>query len=179
MKLPIAGATLAVLLVGAVGAVGAEPLPPDVLVSDTAKNRTVWPYPQQDSGKLVYKDHRRDLSKWPTLSYDDKRATPKPERKHLNGPLNGDPARGKQVAMNKERGNCWACHALPGDSQPGSAGPSLLGFKARGYSDDHVYMQVWDARTINAYTAMPPFGTFGTLTDQEIRDVVAFLQSID
>lgn len=179
MKLPIAGATLAALLVGTVCAVGAEPLPADVLVSDTAKNKTVWPKPLLNSGKVDYKDHRRDLSKWPTLSYDDKRPTPKPERKTLSGPLNGDPVQGKKVAMDKSRGNCWACHALPGDPQPGNAGPSLLGFKARGYSDEHVYGQVWDARVMNGYTVMPPYGTFKTLTDQEIRDVVAFLQSVE
>jgi len=174
MKLPIA---VAVVMIA--GAAGAGPLPADVLVDEGAKNKTIWPYPQQDSGKLIYKDHRRDLSKWPTLSYGDDRATPRPQRARLTGTLNGDPAPGKAVAMNKGRGNCWACHALPGDPQAGTAGPSLLAFKARNYTDARVYEQVFDARVVNPVSAMPPFGTFGLLSEQELRDVVAFLQSIE
>lgn len=176
MKHCIAGAIAATLLTGAAWA---DSLPADVLVDGATKNKTVWPYPQPDSGTIKYNEHRRDLSKWPTLSYDDKRPTLKPQRGKLTGALNGDAERGKAIAMNTQRGNCWACHALPGDAQPGTAGPSMLGFKARKYSDAYVYEQVFDARINNPFTVMPPFGTFGTLEEQELRDVVAYLQAIE
>lgn len=159
-------------------ALAGDELPPDALVDRNTRNLTVYPVVTPDSGKLSYASHRRDLSKWPTLSYDDQRPTPRPQRVSLTEPLNGDVARGKDIAMNTQKGNCWACHALPGDPQPGTGGPSLLGFKSRGYSDAQVYQQVYDARIGNAHTLMPPFGSFGTLSEQDIRDLTAFLQNI-
>lgn len=175
MKRALAGAAVALLA----GPALAADIPADVAVDTGTRNKTIWPKPVPDSGQVKWEQHRRDLSKWPTLSYDDKRPTPKPQRVALGGAVNGDPARGKQIAMNTQQGNCWACHALPGDPQPGTSGPSLLGFKARKYSDAHVYQQIYDARVNNPYTVMPPYGTFGNLTEQEIRDLTAFLQSIE
>lgn len=156
----------------------AQHLPKDVLVNPSTPNKTVWHYPKADAPVPEERGHRRDLSKWATLSYEDQRPTPAPQRVSLTGPLNGNAERGKKIAMNTQQGNCWACHALPGDPQPGSAGPSLLGFAQRKYSDEKVYQQVFDARVQNPYTFMPPYGAFGTLSDQDIRDIVAFLQSI-
>ncbi|GAB4213568.1 MAG: hypothetical protein Fur007_08000 [Rhodoferax sp.] len=156
----------------------AQSLPADVLVDPSTPNKTVWHYPKVNSAIPEARPHRRDLSKWPTLSYEDKRSSPAAQRVKLTGALNGDAERGKAIAMNTKKGNCWACHALPGDSQAGNAGPSLLGFKARQYSDERVYQQIFDARVQNPSTLMPPYGTFGSLSDQDIRDLVAFLQSI-
>lgn len=153
-------------------------LPADALWDGTKKNHTVFPVPKPNSGELKTGEHPRDLGKWLTRSHLDTRSAPKPKKVTLEGPLNGDPAKGKEVAMDTARGNCWACHALPGDPQPGNSGPSLIGFKSRGYSDADVYQYVYDRRVINPATAMPPFGTFGTLSDQEIRDIVAYLQSL-
>ncbi|MGD9786841.1 MAG: sulfur oxidation c-type cytochrome SoxX [Sulfuricellaceae bacterium] len=175
-KKPLGFAALA-LIAGTVAQ--AADLPPDATVNPDTKNKTVFPLPVQNSGTLKWGEHGRDLTKWTTLSPDDKRSIPKPRKVDLDGPLNGDPARGKEIAMNTSKGNCWACHALPGDAQPGSGGPSLLGFKKRGYSDAHVYQQISDPRVFNPQTIMPPFGTFEALTDQEVRDVAAFLQSIE
>jgi len=155
-------------------------LPQDALYNPEGKNKTTWPQPVKNSGELKYNEHARDLSKWITRSSDDMRSSIMPMKVSLNGaPLNGDAARGKEIAMNTGRGNCWACHALPGDAQPGSSGPSLIGFKSRGYSDDMVYQFVYDRRAVNPNTVMPPFGAIGNLNDQEVRDVVAFLQSLN
>jgi sulfur oxidation c-type cytochrome SoxX len=154
-------------------------LPADLLLDPTTKNKTVFPFATPNSGTVKYNEHRRDLSSWVTLSYDDRRPTPKPKKVILIEPLAGDAERGQKIAMNTQQGNCWACHALPGDAQPGVGGPPLLAFKTRGYSNAHVYQQIYDARIANGQTLMPPYGTFGTLTDQNIRDLTAFLQSID
>lgn len=156
----------------------AQNMPADVLVNANTPNKTVWHYPKANSPVPEERAHRRDLSKWTTLSYEDKRATPAPQRVTLAGPLNGDPINGKAIAMNTLKGNCWGCHALPGDPQAGNAGPSLLAFSQRKYTDEKVYQQVFDARVQNPYTFMPPYGSFGSLADQDIRDIVAFLQSI-
>lgn len=170
--------TLGLVALPWVGAALAQDLPKDVLVNTKTPSKTVWHYPKADSAVPEERAHRRDLSKWTTLSYEDTRPTPAPQRVSLQGELKGDAERGKKIAMNTQQGNCWACHALPGDAQPGTAGPSLLAFAKRNYSNEKVYQQVFDARIQNPYTFMPPYGSFSTLGDQDIRDIVAYLQSI-
>lgn len=159
-------------------AVHAGDLPSNILYDESKPKKTIWPLPVKNSGELKYNEHRQDLSKWPTLSYEDKRPTRAPEKVSLSEPLNGDAKRGKDLAMNTQKGNCWACHALPGDAQPGSGGPPLLNVGTWGLSDAHIYQQVWDRRVANPKTIMPPYGTNAVLSEQEIRDIVAFLQSL-
>lgn len=167
------------VLAAAVPAFSQQALPSDLLIDPAGKNRTLFPFATPNSGVVKYSEHRRDLTPWPSLSYEDKRPTLMPQRVILHEPLAGNAERGKQVAMNTQLGNCWACHALPGDAQPGAGGPPLLAFKTRGYSDAHVYQQIYDARVANPNTLMPPYGTFGTLTEQNLRDLTAYLQSIE
>lgn len=117
---------------------------------------------------------------FPCLSYSlpcGKLPTRRPMQKALAGPLNGNAAKGKQIAQARDRGNCLACHVMPGGSQPGSRGPDLSHFGSTGRSAAEAYAMVWDMRTVNPETLMPPFGTNEILTDQELRDVVAFLLS--
>lgn len=117
---------------------------------------------------------------FPCLSYTQpcsKAPTRKPVQKELDGPLGGDPARGKQIAFARDRGNCLACHDIKGGEQPGSRGIDLKLFGTTGRSDAEAYAMVYDMRTINPDTLMPPFGTNEILGDQDLRDVVAFLQS--
>lgn len=121
-----------------------------------------------------------DYSAFPCLSYSlpcGKAATRKPLKKALEGPLNGNAVKGKQIAQARDRGNCLACHVMPGGSQPGSRGPDLSRFGSSGRNEAEAYAMVFDMRTVNPETLMPPFGTNDILTDQELRDVVAFLLS--
>ncbi|MFN3868742.1 MAG: sulfur oxidation c-type cytochrome SoxX [Hyphomicrobiaceae bacterium] len=171
------GLVIAACVAGMAPAMAADGVPADALVVPEAKNKTVWQFPKPNSAVVELKDHRRDLSKWPTVSYDDKRPTPKPETKQLVEPLNGDAERGKKLAMNTQGANCWACHALPGDAQPGTVGPTLIGYGKLGHSNQEIFQHIWDQRVINPQTVMPPFGTFGNLSEQDIRDIVAFVQS--
>ena len=121
-----------------------------------------------------------DYSAFPCLSYSlpcGKAATRKPVKKALEGPLNGNAEKGKQIAQARDRGNCLACHVMPGGSQPGSRGPDLSRFGSSGRNEAEAYAMVFDMRTVNPETLMPPIGTNDILTDQELRDVVAFLLS--
>ena len=121
-----------------------------------------------------------DYSAFPCLSYSlpcGKAATRKPLKKALEGPLNGNAVKGKQIAQARDRGNCLACHVMPGGSQPGSRGPDLSRFGSSGRNEAEAYAMVFDMRTVNPETLMPPIGTNDILTDQELRDVVAFLLS--
>jgi sulfur-oxidizing protein SoxA len=126
-----------------------------------------------NSGRLAWVPHKRDLTGWLTLSYQDRRATPEPVRFELKAPLNGDVARGKALAWEW----CATCHALPGDEWPGSVGSPMLHYKQFKHPDALVFQQIYDSRVFNPNTVMPPFGRFGLLTEQEIGDLVAYLQS--
>lgn len=119
-------------------------------------------------------------AEWPCLSYSlpcAKIATRKAENKALAGPLNGDQARGKTAAIERNKGNCIACHKLRDGDQPGTRGPDLSRYGALGRSDADTYAMIYDMRTRYPDTVMPPMGTNQVLTDQEIRDVVAYLQA--
>lgn len=161
------------------GQAGAADLPGDLAIDPSAEIKTQVPRVVPNSGRLQWKPHHRDLSPWPTLSYDDRRPTPAPRKVALEGPLNGDPARGREIAFQPRRGNCVACHHLPGDDWPGSVGNFLLQYRKYGYNAEQIYQQIFDARIFNPNSVMPPFGTFGILSDQDIRDLVAYLQGLE
>jgi sulfur-oxidizing protein SoxX len=121
-----------------------------------------------------------DFSEWPCMSYTlacGKIPTRKPVTQALVGPLNGDPTRGQALANERSKGNCVACHLLKGAEQPGSKGPDLTTYGTWGRSDAETYALVYDMRSRNPDTVMPPAGANQILTDQELRDVIAFLQS--
>ncbi|MCU0843032.1 MAG: sulfur oxidation c-type cytochrome SoxX [Thiobacillaceae bacterium] len=153
--------------------------PPDAAVDPSAEIKTLAPKVVVKSGRLEWEAHKRDLTPWVTLSHEDRRPTPKPRRVDLNGQLNGDAERGRTIAMSTLKGGCVNCHTLPGEDWPGSVGHLLMSYRKRGNSDAHVYQQIFDPRVFNPNTVMPAFGTFGLLNDQEIRDLVAYLQSLN
>ena len=154
-----------------------EEKPDNILYDEWLINKTIWPKPILNSGDFEWHEHRQDLSGWPTLSYSDKRDSSKPEKVSLNGTLNGNAQRGKKLANNLVKGNCVACHQLPGASQFGNVGPSLELISYKNRDPNWLYQQVYDARMHNPESAMPPYGTHGVLSYQEMQDIVAYLQS--
>lgn len=157
----------------------ASDIPADAAVDPATPTMTQVPKVVVNSGRLEWEPFSRDLSAWPTLSHADKRSAPRMRKVALEGPLKGDPARGRELAMRRDKGYCVVCHQLPGEQWPGSFGTSLIGFKLLRYADADVYQQIFDPRVNNPHTAMPPYGTNHVLNDQEIRDVVAYLQSLE
>jgi L-cysteine S-thiosulfotransferase len=77
-------------------------------------------------------------------------------------------------------GSCYNCHQIgPGESSFGSIGNSLYQFgKTRGYGPEtqkYVYGKIYNAKAFNLCSTMPRFGHSGTLTEQQIKDLVALL----
>ncbi|MBE0510722.1 MAG: sulfur oxidation c-type cytochrome SoxX [Chromatiales bacterium] len=156
----------------------ASALPSDTLVKEQFAVKTAWPYPKENSGEIEYRAHGRNLTQWITLSYDDTRSSQRPTQVTFNGPLKGDAERGKKIATTTQIGNCVACHTIPGAVQTGTAGPSLAGFAKRGLPEQLVYQIIYDPRVIyGEQTVMPPFGAFNNLNEQEIHDVMAYLNT--
>lgn len=153
--------------------------PPDAAYNAAAPTKTLEPRVVVNSGRLEWVPYKRDLTPWPTLSHEDKRPTVKPRKVKLAPPLDGDPARGRELAQRQDKGYCVVCHQLPGEDWPGTVGPTLKHFKLHKYPDAAVFQQIFDARVTYPYSVMPPYGANNILTEQEIRDLVAYLQSIE
>jgi len=92
--------------------------------------------------------------------------------------LNGDAEAGKEVAMTRAKGNCIACHMIPGGEAPGAIGPALIAIQTRYPSKEAVARQIWDPTVKNPDAVMPPFGKHGILTNKEFVDVVEYVWSL-
>jgi sulfur-oxidizing protein SoxX len=108
------------------------------------------------------------------------------------GSLIGDWKRGERIAQGgrgltwSDRpgvpadGSCYNCHRLsPQEASYGTLGPSLLGFgKLRGASPEiqrYAYGKIYNAKAYNLCSNMPRLGYSGTLTAEQIKDLVGLL----
>jgi len=108
------------------------------------------------------------------------------------GSLIGDWRRGEAIAQNGRGlqwtdkpgdaagGSCYNCHQLsPREPSFGTIGPSLQRFgKIRGSGPElqkYVYGKIYNAKAYNACSQMPRLGHSGTLTSEQIKDLVGLL----
>jgi sulfur-oxidizing protein SoxX len=108
------------------------------------------------------------------------------------GSLIGDWKRGEKIAQGGRGltwadkrgepadGSCYNCHQLaPAELSYGTLGPSLRNFgKLRGAAPDiqrYVYGKIYNAKAYNACSQMPRLGHSGTLTEEQIKDLVGLL----
>ena len=106
--------------------------------------------------------------------------------------LMGDWKRGESIAQSgrgmtfsdaagtPNGGSCYNCHQLAAkEISYGTLGPSLQGFgKTRGAGAEmqkYVYGKIYNAKAYSACSQMPRLGFSGTLTEQQIKDLVAYL----
>ena len=85
---------------------------------------------------------------------------------------------GKKVAFDRKKGNCLACHMIPGGSLPGNIGPPLVAMKARFPNKADLRAQIWDATAKNPNTIMPPFGKHQILTEKEVDLITEFIYTL-
>jgi len=108
------------------------------------------------------------------------------------GALEGDPARGKTVVLDRRRGNCLICHSFPVENEPfqGELGPPMAGVASR-LTEGQIRLRLIDQTRINPETIMPPYYRVKGLTNvapayrgepaltaQEIEDVVVYLATL-
>ncbi len=77
-------------------------------------------------------------------------------------------------------GNCFACHQLdPKELSFGTLGPSLAAYgKERKYDAAAIkdaYTKIYNSQAVVACSNMPRFGTNKVLSEQQIKDVLAYL----
>ncbi|MEW6764959.1 MAG: sulfur oxidation c-type cytochrome SoxX [Pseudomonadota bacterium] len=86
---------------------------------------------------------------------------------------------GKELAFDRGKGNCLACHMIAGGDQPGTIGPPLLAMKQRYPDRQALYNVIWDPRSkFGPQTIMPPIGAHGILSKDEVEKVVDFIHSL-
>ena len=81
-------------------------------------------------------------------------------------------------------GNCYACHQMdPTEISFGTLGPSLAEYgRFHDFSADAaraVYAKIFDPEATLACSNMPRFGHNGILTEQQIKDLTAYLMARD
>ena len=86
--------------------------------------------------------------------------------------------KGKEVAIDRKKGNCLACHAMDDGSLPGNIGPPLVSMKLRFPDKDVLRAQIWDATVRNPNSIMPPFGRHQMLSEEEIDWITEYVYSL-
>ncbi len=104
----------------------------------------------------------------------------------------GDPARGRAIVVDRQRGLCLLCHSGPFPEQrfQGDLAPDLKGAGIR-WSEGQLRLRLVDSRRLNPATIMPPYYSIDDLTRvgrawqgkpvlsaEQIEDVVAFLTTL-
>lgn len=85
---------------------------------------------------------------------------------------------GKQIAFDRRKGNCLACHMIGDGDLAGNIGPPLLAMQQRFPDKAVLRAQVWDATVKNPHSVMPPFGRNRILTEEEIDKIVDYLYTL-
>ena len=85
---------------------------------------------------------------------------------------------GQKLAFTRSKGNCLACHMIPGGESPGNIAPPLVSMKMRYPDKATLREQIWDASIKNTETAMPLFGKHEILSGSEVDKIVEFLYSL-
>jgi sulfur-oxidizing protein SoxX len=104
----------------------------------------------------------------------------------------GDPERGRRIVLDRDRGDCIICHAMPLPQRQfhGTLGPALDGVGSR-YTAGDLRLRLVDPKAINPHTVMPAYykveGLYrvldryqgqALLTAQEIEDIIAYLLTL-
>jgi L-cysteine S-thiosulfotransferase len=125
----------------------------------------------------------RDSAKFNTLANPTASPPAPKEPRKLDGLVTGDPAIGAKLVADRTRGgSCLACHVMgqAGNADlPGNVGPDLSEIGKAGVDDETLFNFVYDARVYNPDSVMPPWGTHGLFSDQDIGHIVAFLKTLN
>jgi len=85
---------------------------------------------------------------------------------------------GKAIAMDRRKGNCTACHQVPGVEFHGDIAPPLVAMKERFPDRDRLRTQIYDATELNPTSVMPPFGKHRILSEDEIDKVLEWVMTL-
>lgn len=94
-----------------------------------------------------------------------------------NNPPQDVVTQGFCIAINRKKGNCMGCHAIPNVTS-GNIAPPMTAMKQRFPDKTKLRAQIWDPRKANPNTVMPPFGQHHILTPDEVDKVVEYVYTL-
>jgi L-cysteine S-thiosulfotransferase len=105
----------------------------------------------------------------------------------------GDPARGRAIVLDPQKGNCLMCHhiaSLGDEAAQGNLGPNISDVSVR-LDEAQLRQRIVDPKAVTPSTIMPAFQSTERfarvpeqlagkpiLTPSEVEDVVAFLKTL-
>ena|SRR5699024_2832648 len=90
-----------------------------------------------------------------------------------------DIEKGKELMFARSKGNCLACHKIPGGELEGTVGPPLYNMRERYPDRELLFKRIWDEREFIPGTQMPPFGPHMILTEKEINFIIDYLYNAE
>jgi L-cysteine S-thiosulfotransferase len=90
-------------------------------------------------------------------------------------------ADGRSLFIDPRKGNCSACHQVPGDRNIKSLskiGPPLVDMKSRFLERARLRAIIWDLTRSVPDTIMPPYGRHRILTEPEIEAIVRYVETL-
>jgi sulfur-oxidizing protein SoxX len=149
---------------------------------------------EQDEAQKLCSEHKNELpaALVPTVLEAQKKTVVFP----ADGNVIGDWKNGARIAQSGRGGqfsdppdtvaggNCYACHQLSkAELSFGTMGPSLLEYgKIKRFRPDEAkaaFAKIFNAQSVFPCSNMPRFGLTKQLTEQQIKDVVAYLFAPD
>lgn len=85
---------------------------------------------------------------------------------------------GQEIAFNRSKGNCLACHMIVDGVSPGNIAPPLIAMKSRYPDKSKLRDQIWDASARNQETSMPLFGRHEIISESEIDKLLEYIYSL-
>lgn len=94
-------------------------------------------------------------------------------------PIVGEVANGKKLlADRKLGGSCLACHLVPDEHLMGNVGIDLTQIGSWENDEERMFNYIYDSRIYNPNSVMPPWGAHGLISNEEIKDIVAYLKTL-
>ena len=87
-------------------------------------------------------------------------------------------AQGKEIAFDRKKGNCLACHMIDDGSLPGTTGPPLIAMKQRYPELGSLVSQISNPLLKNPNSLMPPFGLHNILNEEEIQIIAEYIHTL-
>jgi sulfur-oxidizing protein SoxA len=123
---------------------------------------------------------KTDFQRFRTYAYTDTRGEIPVQLTIMPVGVKGDARKGRALFLSRSKGPCTGCHLIPGDDvwPAGSVGPDLSTIGDRKLANEYLYQQIYDPRVVFPKTSMPPWGSAGAFTPEEIVHLVAFMQTL-
>jgi sulfur-oxidizing protein SoxX len=87
-------------------------------------------------------------------------------------------AKGQEIAFDRSKGNCLACHMIQDGVSPGNIAPPLIAMQSRFPDKSILRDQIWDASVRNPETAMPLFGRHEIISESELDKLLEYIYSL-